>query len=222
MPCKGHSHHGTGHKAHHSANTSVNHERHIAIRITMQPKDTNGRGKIFGGRMLELMDLAGAYAAHRVCKNRFIHEMVTRFTNGTEFRSPVEVNDAVTFYGKVTKVGNTSVTIQVEAEADRGGTIIPVLSSTMVFVALDKDGKPTPIMASDCDSAAEPAPVVAAPPTDATPDAPAKHKKCKCKDCACKKCKKGKCKKKCKQKCKCKSKRQAAKAERKCAHSHAS
>jgi acyl-CoA thioesterase YciA len=232
MTCKGHHHQGAAHKSD-SADPVINSERMIATKLTMQPKDTNGAGKIFGGKLLELMDLAGAYTAHRVCKNRFIQDMVTRVTNGTEFRQPVEVNDTVTFYGKVIKVGNTSVTVQVEAEADRAGTIIPVLSSTMVFVALDKEGKPTPIMDSHCESAAAHADItpVAAPTTADAPasgaaepvtDAPAEPKKCKCKNCSCKKCKcKGKGKKcKCKKrKCKGKSK---TKAEHKCGHKHSS
>ena len=122
-----------------------NMERVIAVRMTMQPQHTNGRGKIFGGRLLELMDLAGAYGAHRVCKQRFIPDMVTRVMNEVEFKQPVEVNDAVTFYSTVVKVGNTSVTVKVEVEADRAGKIIPVLSSTMVFVAVSADNKPVSI-----------------------------------------------------------------------------
>jgi acyl-CoA thioesterase YciA len=125
-------------------------ERSIGIRMTMQPRDTNGRGKIFGGKLLELIDLAGAHAAHRVCKNRFIRDMVTRVMNEVEFRQPVEVNDTVTCYTSIVKVGNTSVTVKVEVEADRAGTIIPVLSSTMVFVAVDENNRPTPIGATGC------------------------------------------------------------------------
>ena len=134
------------HAADQSNDTSrFNMERVIAVRMTMQPQHTNGRGKIFGGRLLELMDLAGAYAAHRVCKQRFLPDMVTRVMNEVEFKQPVEVNDAVTFYSTVVKVGNTSVTVKVEVEADRAGNIIPVLSSTMVFVAVDINNKPVSI-----------------------------------------------------------------------------
>jgi acyl-CoA thioesterase YciA len=157
--------------------------RLIAQRTTMLPADINGRGKIFGGHILRLMDLAGAYTAHRVCKNRFIKDMVTRATSGVEFKKPVEVNDTVTFYGKVIKVGTTSCTVQVDVEADRFGEIIPVLSGTMTFVALDAEGKPTPIRTGNCEI------VIDEPAADAQPaqDQPAsdntsvsKCSKCKC------------------------------------------
>jgi acyl-CoA thioesterase YciA len=211
-----------------------NMERAIAVRMTMQPQHTNGRGKIFGGRLLELMDLAGAYAAHRVCKQRFIPNMVTRVMNEVEFKQPVEVNDAVTFYSSVVKVGNTSVTVKVEVEADRAGQVIPVLSSTMVFVAVDNNNKTVSIrdFACGCEPTIDAGSTESASQEETSGDTAEKRegndestpkhekkkknkkKKCKCsKKCKCgKKCKCTK-KSKCSKKCKCSKKHKRDKSD---------
>ncbi len=119
--------------------------RVLAMRKTMLPFETNGMGNIFGGVLLSHMDLAGSYVARRFCANAYIDRCVTRFMDKVEFKQPVHVNDVITCYGSVTRIGTTSVTVHVEVEADRGGLIIPVTSADMVFVAVDNDGKPTAI-----------------------------------------------------------------------------
>ena len=119
--------------------------RKLAIRIQMMPKDTNPADHIFGGVLLSLMDMAGSRVARRACESRFIKRMVTRFMDKVEFNKPVLVDDEVTCYGRVLKIGNTSVTVRVEVEVDRAGEIIPVTSCDMVFVALDENGKPTSV-----------------------------------------------------------------------------
>lgn len=132
--------------------------RKLAIRMQMMPKDTNGAGNIFGGVLLSLMDMAGSHVARRACENRYIHHMVTRFMDKVEFKKPVLVNDDVICYGRVLKIGNTSVTVRVEVEVDRAGEIVPVTSCDMVFVALDDNGKPTPVRGpgGTCDEPAIP------------------------------------------------------------------
>lgn len=120
-------------------------ERVVAIRKTMMPFETNGMGNIFGGVLLSHMDLAGSYTARRACPNSYIDRCVTRFMDKVEFKQPVHVNDVITCYGTVLRIGKTSVTVRVEVEADRGGQIIPVTSANMVFVAVDADGNPVPV-----------------------------------------------------------------------------
>jgi acyl-CoA thioesterase YciA len=129
-------------------------ERTLAIRMQMMPKDTNGAGNIFGGYLLSLMDLAGSHVARRACQNHFVHHMVTRFMDKVEFKKPVHVNDDVICYGRILKIGNTSVRVFIEVEVDRLGEIIPVTSCEMVFVALDSSGKPTPVQCAGSDPAA--------------------------------------------------------------------
>jgi acyl-CoA thioesterase YciA len=102
-------------------------------------------GNIFGGVLLNHMDLAGAYVAHRACANSYIDRCVTRLMDKIEFKQPVHVNDVITCYGSVMRIGNTSITVRVDVEADRGGKIIPVTCANMVFVAVDGHGKPVSV-----------------------------------------------------------------------------
>jgi acyl-CoA thioesterase YciA len=114
----------------------------------MMPFETNGMGNIFGGMLLSYMDLAGSYVARRVCSNHFIHRCVTRFMDKVEFKQAVHVNDVISCYGTVTKVGTTSIKVHVEVEADRAGEIIPVTQADLVFVAVDEAGKPAAVVCS--------------------------------------------------------------------------
>lgn len=123
-------------------------ERVLAIRKTMLPYETNGMGNIFGGVLLSHMDLAGSYVARRACANSYIDRCVTRLMDKIEFKQPVHVNDVISCYGSVTRIGNSSVTVHVEVEADRGGVIIPVTSADMVFVAVDENSKPISVRCS--------------------------------------------------------------------------
>ena len=117
--------------------------RDPAIRIMLLPKDTNGYGTIFGGAILSHLDLAGAIEAgkHRNCR------MVTVAMNRVEFIAPVFVGDVVSFYAKTTRVGNTSVTILIDVEADRADDsgMVKVAEAEVVYVAVDDLGKPISI-----------------------------------------------------------------------------
>jgi acyl-CoA thioesterase YciA len=121
-------------------------ERFPAIRVTMLPKDTNAYGTIFGGVILSYIDLAGGIEARRKCSERF----VTKAMREVAFVAPVFLGDLVTFYTRTMRVGNTSVTIDVEVEVERLGLqgnreIVKVTEAEVVYVAVDSTGRPTPI-----------------------------------------------------------------------------
>lgn len=112
-------------------------ERQLALRKMMMPSETNPMGNIFGGLLLTYMDQAGAYAAERVCANAVMERCATRLMDKVEFKQPVHIGDWLSCWATVTKIGNTSVHVHVEAEADRKGEIIPVTQADLVFVAMD-------------------------------------------------------------------------------------
>ena len=122
--------------------------RVLALRKAMMPNEINGMGNIFGGVLLSYMDLAGSYAARRVCANNYIHRCVTRLMDRIEFKQPVHVNDVISCYGTVTRIGKTSINVHVEVEALRNGETILVTSADLVFVALDEEGMPTSVLCS--------------------------------------------------------------------------
>ena len=118
--------------------------RDPAIRVILLPRDTNAQGSIFGGVILAHIDLAGVVEARRHANKRF----VTVAMKEVEFKKPVFVGDTVSFYARTKKLGRTSVTIQVEVEAQRWDDPkkkVIVTSAEVVFVAVDEKGRPTPV-----------------------------------------------------------------------------
>jgi len=64
------------------------------------------------------------------------------------FKQPVKVGDILSFFAEVTRIGNTSITVQVEVYAERfraQGHYIKVTEASLTYVAIGDDGKPRPI-----------------------------------------------------------------------------
>lgn len=112
--------------------------RDAAIRLTMMPRDTNAHGTVFGGVILSYIDVAGGVEAIRHTRhNRF----VTVAMKEVIFHEPVFVGDLVSFYAKTTRVGNTSISVHVDVEAERFGTpgvLVKVTEAEITFVAIDE------------------------------------------------------------------------------------
>ena len=123
---------------------SLEPDPHPAIRVSMMPADTNAHGTIFGGKILSLIDQAGAIGAHRIGVGR----VVTVSMREVVFKHPVRVGDIVSCYAHVTKVGRTSVTVCVRVLANRptdAKRSVEVTSAEVVYVAIDDTGRPIPI-----------------------------------------------------------------------------
>ncbi len=128
-------------------------EESVSIRVMPMPPDTNQYGDVFGGWIMSQIDLAGAACAAKRAKCRCVTVAVTSFI----FKEPVWVGDIVSFYTKILKVGRTSITVDVEVFAERlhkdNQKIVKVTEAQLVYVALDKNGKPQPVDRPDDDSA---------------------------------------------------------------------
>jgi len=113
--------------------------RDAAIRLTMMPRDTNAHGTVFGGIILSYIDVAGGVEAVRRTKhNRF----VTVAMKEVIFHEPVFIGDLVSFYAETIRIGNTSVTIHVDVEAERFGSQgerVKVTSAEVTFVAINEN-----------------------------------------------------------------------------------
>ncbi len=117
-----------------------------AIRVIMMPQDTNAMGTIFGGVILSYIDQAAAIQAYQHASQKF----VTKAMNAVEFVAPVRLGDVVSFYTSILRVGRTSITVKVDVEAERfrepqGAHFVKVTEATVVCVAVDAAGRPTPI-----------------------------------------------------------------------------
>ena len=112
--------------------------RDAAIRLTMMPRDTNAHGTVFGGIILSYIDVAGGVEAIRHTKHE---RFVTVAMKEVIFHEPVYIGDLVSFYARTIKVGNTSITIHVDVEAERfgmHGQKVKVTSAEVTFVAINQ------------------------------------------------------------------------------------
>ena len=111
----------------------------LTVRTLAMPADTNPAGDIFGGWVMSQMDIAGAIAAVERAKGRVVTVAVEAMT----FIAPVKVGDILCVYTTVERVGNTSITIAVEAWARRNRIAdrVKVTDGRFVYVALGEDGR---------------------------------------------------------------------------------
>ena len=116
--------------------------RDPAIRVVLQPKDTNNQGTIFGGIILSYIDLAGAVEVGKTTSQR----IVTAGIKEVNFHAPVFVGEVVSFYTNTTRIGKTSVSVHVDVESLRGGERVPVTSADLTFVSLDQNGRPATVI----------------------------------------------------------------------------
>ena len=90
------------------------------------------------------VDTAGAIPAARRANGRVATIAVTSFL----FKNPVFVGDLLSFYGRIVKTGNTSVTVDVEVYAERmrlQADVVKVTEATLVYVATGADRRPRPL-----------------------------------------------------------------------------
>jgi acyl-CoA hydrolase len=107
------------------------------------PQDTNALGTIFGGRIMEWVDIAAAIIAQRHCRQ----VAVTASIDELHFLAPVRLGEIVILKGSVNFVHHTSmeVGVRVEAEHPKSGQRRKTAAAYLTFVALDEMGKPTPV-----------------------------------------------------------------------------
>src|SRR5579863_7202061 len=107
------------------------------------PQDSNLLGNILGGRVMHLIDVAGAIAAHRHCHR----QVVTASVDHLDFLNPVRVGDLIVLEAQVNRAFHTSVEVGVEvfSEDATAGVRKRTTRAFLTFVALDETGKPVPV-----------------------------------------------------------------------------
>ena len=119
-------------------------DRQLVLRVMPMPADANGNGDIFGGWIMAQVDLAGAVLPARIAKGRIATVAVNQFV----FKQPVSVADLLSFYAKVERIGNTSITVHVEVYAERNPAkleTVKVTEANLTYVAIDLKGQPRQI-----------------------------------------------------------------------------
>ncbi|MEJ7928405.1 acyl-CoA thioesterase [Ramlibacter sp. AN1015] len=119
-------------------------DKELVLKVIPMPADTNANGDIFGGWVMAQVDLAGSVVPARIAKGRMATVAVNQFI----FKHPVRVGDILSFYAGLTRVGRTSMTVQVEVFAERfgsQGSYIKVTEASLTYVAIDDQGAPRPV-----------------------------------------------------------------------------
>jgi acyl-CoA hydrolase len=107
------------------------------------PQDSNLFGNILGGRVMHLIDIAGAIAAHRHCRR----QVVTASVDHLDFLNSVRVGDLIILEAQVNRAFRTSVEVGVEVYSEDSDAGIRKHTTTafLTFVALDDLGRPNPV-----------------------------------------------------------------------------
>lgn len=125
----------------------------MLLQTLAMPADTNPSGDIFGGWIMAQMDMAGGILAKEVTQTR----VVTVAVDSIHFIKPVHVGDVVCCYGRVVRVGTTSITINLEVWVKKAVHLssgqehtFKVTQAAFTYVSLDVHGKKLPIQSSRC------------------------------------------------------------------------
>ncbi|KAA1214168.1 acyl-CoA thioester hydrolase YciA [Vibrio cholerae] len=110
----------------------------LLLRTLAMPADTNANGDIFGGWIMSQLDLAGGILAKEISCGRIVTVSVSSIT----FKKPVKVGDVVCCYGECTKIGRTSMSINLEVwvkpvKEEGVGERFQVCEATFNYVAID-------------------------------------------------------------------------------------
>ena len=107
------------------------------------PTDVNHYGTLFGGKAVAMMDVVASIAAMRAAHK----PVVTASIDRVDFKSPIREGDFVETIARVVHVGRTSVTVEVELWGEIPATGERRLSTVgkFVLVAIDREGRPTPV-----------------------------------------------------------------------------
>ncbi len=108
-------------------------------------KDLGAADRLFGGVMLAWLDEAGA--AYAMTQAR-ASNLVTRYVEAMSFLAPGREGNVLAIYGRVSKRGTSSISIEMKvlAEDPQTGAGREIVTTTFVFVAIDKWGKKTPLL----------------------------------------------------------------------------
>jgi acyl-CoA thioesterase YciA len=114
------------------------------LRVPATPAHTTSGGDIFGGWIMSQVDVAGAIPAVLFAKGRVVTVAVTRMT----FLRPVYVGDMLSIYADISRIGNTSITVDIDTYAQRNRAepeCVKVSEAQLVYVAIDGEGRPRPV-----------------------------------------------------------------------------
>ncbi len=115
----------------------------VIISYVMMPEDANPAGNVHGGIIMKHIDMTGGVVGTRHARCN----VVTASIDSLIFHYPVFVGDLVTLKASLNMVARSSMEIGVRVEAENlfTGEVRHTASAYLTFVALDRNGRPTPV-----------------------------------------------------------------------------
>lgn len=108
----------------------------------IMPRDANGYNRLFGGQLMEWIDIVAGIVARRHCETN----ITTASIDNLQFKAPAHINDMVVLMGQVTYVGNTSMEVRVQTFVeDMHGMRKLINRAYLVMVALDDEERPVQV-----------------------------------------------------------------------------
>ena len=110
----------------------------------IKKSDLGFHANLFGGKLLAWLDASAAAYAMEVCDTP---RMVTVMIDKCEFKKAAKEGQMIKMYGKVKEIGNTSITLYMEARSHNvySGKQNVILSTNIKFVRIDENNDPIPI-----------------------------------------------------------------------------
>ena len=107
------------------------------------PNDTNHVGNLFGGKLMQWVDITAAIAAQRHCGR----VVVTAAINHVSFDNPIKQNSVVTLEAKVSRAFSSSMEVFVDVWVENPvtGEKTKCNEAILTFVAIDQNGAPLPV-----------------------------------------------------------------------------
>ena len=108
----------------------------------VMPRHINGSDRIFGGQLMEWIDILAGVVARRHSG----HDVTTAAVDNLQFKAPAHVGDTMALVGQITHIGHTSMEVRVDTFVEGlDGEKHLVNTAYLVLVALDDQGQPTPV-----------------------------------------------------------------------------
>ncbi len=120
-------------------------ESRVMLNMLMNPEHANAFGNVHGGVIMKLADEAGGLAAMRHSRS----PVVTVAIDSMTFEEPIYVGNLVTIIAELTYTGRTSMEVRatVTAEDPLTGSRVHTNLAYLVYVAIDRQGRPHPVPA---------------------------------------------------------------------------
>ncbi len=118
-------------------------ESRVEMVEVVLPNDANPLDNILGGKVMHLIDIAGAIVAHRHTRN----VVVTVSVDNLDFVHPIRVGQLIILRAQITRAFRTSVEVAVKVYREDllTGEKLQTSSAFVTYVALDAQGRPVSV-----------------------------------------------------------------------------